>query len=148
MAIGATLTRDIRVSVPAVESVVVTEGGCGRLHAVVSLGEHRPGDARKAMFAVWAAVNLVKSVVVVDSDVDPRDARHVEWALATRMRADRDLVVVPGGRADRAEPLERDGTIPKLGIDATRKDGDRPDFTLAAPPESVLERVRSELGSR
>jgi UbiD family decarboxylase len=148
VAIGATLTHELRSSVPATKSVVVTEGGCGRLHAVVSLAEHGPGDAQKAIAAVWASVNLVKSVVVVDSDVDPRDARQVEWALATRMRADRDLVVVPGGRADRAEPLERDGTIPKLGIDATRKDGDRPDFTLAMPPEGVLERVRDDLRSR
>jgi len=37
-------------------------------------------------------------------------------------------------RADRAEPLERDGTIAKLAIDATRHAGDRDDWTPAGPP--------------
>jgi 2,5-furandicarboxylate decarboxylase 1 len=37
-------------------------------------------------------------------------------------------------RADRAEPLERDGAVAKLAIDATRTAGDRPDWTTAVPP--------------
>ncbi len=73
-------------------------GGAGRLHAVVSLRQPRPGDARKAMFAIWAAVNLIKQVVVVDDDIDPWDQAQVEWAMATRMKADRDLVIVPAVR--------------------------------------------------
>ena len=56
-------------------------GGAGRLHAVVASGEPRPGDARKAMFAIWAAVNLIKQVIVVDDDIDPWDAEQVEWAM-------------------------------------------------------------------
>jgi 4-hydroxy-3-polyprenylbenzoate decarboxylase len=145
VAIGATLMRAIARAVPSVRAVAVTEGGSGRLHAVVALGEHRPGDPRKAMFAAWAAVNLVKVVTVVDDDVDVHDPVAVEWALGARMKADRDLVVVPGVRADRAEPLEQDGVIPKLGIDATRRAGDRADFTIAAPPAEVLARVRKDL---
>jgi 2,5-furandicarboxylate decarboxylase 1 len=145
VAIAATLHREMRRSVASVSSVAVTEGGCGRLHAVVALGEHRPGDPRKAMFAAWAAVNLIKSVTVVDDDINVDDPRHVEWAVATRMRAERDLIVVPDVRADRAEPLEADGVIGKLGIDATRAEGDRADFRVAAPPLDVLERVRAVL---
>jgi 4-hydroxy-3-polyprenylbenzoate decarboxylase len=144
-AIGATLTRELRRAVSSTRAVAVTEGGSGRLHAIVSLGEHRPGDPRKAMFAAWAAVNLVKLVVVVDDDIDIHDPVAVEWAIGARMKADRDLVVVPGVRADRAEPLEQDGVVPKLGIDATRAPGDRWDFTVAAPPQEVLERVRRDL---
>jgi 2,5-furandicarboxylate decarboxylase 1 len=63
-------------SVPAVREVAVGMGGAGRLHAVVSLRAPRPGDARKAMFAIWAAVNLIKQVVVVDDDIDPWDRRR------------------------------------------------------------------------
>ena len=55
-------------------------------------------------------------------------------AVATRVHFDRDLHVLPGMRADRAEPLERDGTIAKLAIDATRHAGDRADWTPAEPP--------------
>ena len=116
-------------------------GGAGRLHAVVSLHEPRPGDARKTAFAIWAAVNLIKQVIVVDDDIDPWDQAQVEWAMATRMKADRDLVVVPGVRTDRSEPLEADGTIAKLAIDATRRDSDRPDWRKAQPPEPAIRRA-------
>ncbi|MGH9806229.1 MAG: hypothetical protein ACRD9W_03035, partial [Terriglobia bacterium] len=94
---------------------------------------------------VWAAVNLIKQVIVVDDDIDPWDPVAVEWALATRMQPHRDFVIVPAVRADRAEPLEKDGTITKLGIDTTRRDGDRPDWQPAQPPQAALARARELL---
>jgi 2,5-furandicarboxylate decarboxylase 1 len=142
VAIAAGLARHIRGTVPSLARVAVGMGGAGRLHAVVSLKDPRPGDARKAMFAVWGAVNLVKKVTVVDDDIDVDDPLEVEWAEATRMKADRDLVMVPGVRADRSEPLERDGLVAKLGIDATRRAGDRPDWTRAAPPAAAMANAR------
>jgi 4-hydroxy-3-polyprenylbenzoate decarboxylase len=147
VAIAAGLARAARASVPAVREVAVGMGGAGRLHAVVSLHEPRPGDARKVAFAIWASVNLLKQVVIVDDDVDPWDQTQVEWAMATRMKADRDLIVVPGVRTDRSEPLESGGTIAKLAIDATRRDSDRPDWKKAQPPEQALRRARELLRS-
>jgi 4-hydroxy-3-polyprenylbenzoate decarboxylase len=61
------------------------------------------------------------------------------------MRADRDLVIVPGAKTDRSEPLEDGGLIAKLGIDATRKPEYRDDWTPAAPPAAVLAKIRREL---
>ena len=97
IAIAAGLARHLRRSIAGLHRVAVGLGGAGRLHAVVSLREPRPGDARKAMFAIWGAVNLIKQVTVVDDDIDIGDPLQVEWAVATRMKADRDLVVVAGG---------------------------------------------------
>lgn len=97
------------------------------------------------MFAVWSAVNLIKQIVVVDDDIDVWDPLQVEWALATRMKADRDILVVPAVRADRSEPLERDGVVAKLGIDATRRAGDRPDWEPAVPPQAALAKARAVL---
>jgi 4-hydroxy-3-polyprenylbenzoate decarboxylase len=145
VAIAAGLFRVVRNAVPSVCEVAVGVGGAGRLHAVVSLRAPRAGEARKAMFAVWAAVNLIKQVIVVDDDIDPWNGAQVEWATATRMKPDRDFVIVAAVRADRSEPLDRDGTITKLGIDATRRQGDRPDWTLARPPAAALARAREIL---
>jgi 2,5-furandicarboxylate decarboxylase 1 len=145
VAIAAGLARAARGSVAAVQEVAVGMGGAGRLHAVVSLRAPRPGDARKVVFAIWAAVNLIKQVIVVDDDVNPWDGAEVEWAIATRMKPDRDILVVPGVRTDRSEPLESDGTIAKLAIDATRRDGDRSDWTKAEPPELAVKRARELL---
>ena len=97
------------------------------------------------MFAIWASVNLIKQVVVVDDDVDPWDTIEVEWAITTRMKPERDLVVVPGVRTDRSEPLDMGGTITKLGIDATIRRGDRPDWAKAQPPERAVRRAREIL---
>ena len=147
VAIAAGLARHAQATVPSLHEVAVGMGGAGRLHAVVSLKDKRPGDARKAMFAIWGAVNLVKQITVVDDDIDCRDPLQVEWAVATRMKADRDLVVVPCVRADRSEPLEQDGLIAKLGIDATQRPGDRPDWSRAAPPQAVVDKIRAALKS-
>jgi 2,5-furandicarboxylate decarboxylase 1 len=145
VAIAAGLFRVVRNAVPSVCEVAVGIGGAGRLHAVVSLRAPRAGEARKAMFAVWAAVNLIKQVIVVDDDIDPWNGTQVEWATATRMKPDRDFVIIPSVRADRSEPLDQDGTITKLGIDATRRQADRPDWTLAQPTAAALARARKIL---
>jgi 4-hydroxy-3-polyprenylbenzoate decarboxylase len=147
VAIAAGLARAVRMAVPALSQVAVGLGGAGRLHAAISLRNARPGDARKAMFAAWASVNLIKRIVVVDDDVDPWDAVQVEWAMATRMKADRDLIVVPGVRTDRSDPLEDGGVIAKLGIDATMRPGDRPDWTKAQPPQRAVARARDILAA-
>jgi 4-hydroxy-3-polyprenylbenzoate decarboxylase len=145
VAIAAGLVRAIRGAVPSVSNVAVGVGGAGRLNAVVALRAPRAGEARKAMFAVWAAVNLIKQVTIVEDDIDPWDELQVEWAQATRSKPERDFVIVPGVRADRSEPLDRDGTIGKIGIDATRKQGDRLDWELARPPQTALSRAREIL---
>jgi 4-hydroxy-3-polyprenylbenzoate decarboxylase len=145
VAIAAGLARQLAAAIPAVRQIAVTPGGAGRLHAVIALDGAEPGDAARAMFAGWAAVSLVKQITVVDADIDPWDPVQVEWAVATRLRAERDLLVVPTMRADRAEPLSRDGVVAKLGLDATRKPGDR-DWQRAEPPADIVTAVRRRLG--
>jgi 4-hydroxy-3-polyprenylbenzoate decarboxylase len=146
VSIAAGLARSARATVMSVEQVAVGMDGAGRLHAVVALKERRPGDARKVIFALWAAVNLIKRVIVVDDDVDPWDPEQVEWAIATRMQADRDIVIVSGAHADRSEPLEKSGLVAKLGIDATRRNEDRPDWRRAQPPAFAISKARELLG--
>ena len=70
--------------------------------------------------------------------------------LATRMRGERDILVIPGMKADRCEPQQVDLTVSKVGIVATRQRGDREDaggFEVARAPQAILERVRKELES-
>ena len=147
-AIAAGLAMRLSQRLPSVRAVAITPGGCGRMHAVVSLSSPSPGDARRAISLGLSAVNLIKRVTVVDDDIDPWDAKRVEWAIATRMRADRDLVVVPGAKTDRSDPIEDGGVTAKLGFDATRNADDRDDWTLAAPPAAVLAKVKREIENR
>jgi len=149
VAIAAGLTAELRRVVPAVREVAVPEGGAGRLAAVVALAPGaRPGSAQRAMFAAWASVSLIRTVTVVDGDVDPWDHEQVEWARTAHARPDRDLVVIGDGQADRADPLERDRRVAKLGIDATRKGVDRADHREAAPPADVVAAAQRRLDLR
>jgi 4-hydroxy-3-polyprenylbenzoate decarboxylase len=132
VAIAAVLERNLRELAPNLVSVAVPETGAGRTAAVISLDRPRPGQARQLMMAAFALVPLIKQVTVVDPDVDPWDATHVEWARMVRSRPERDLFVVSGARTDRSEPLSVDGVVGKLGIDATARESDRPTGPLLA----------------
>jgi len=56
---------------------------------------------------------------VVDPDVNIHDAAEVEWAIATRSQADRDLLIVANAQGSRLDPSSNNGVSAKLGIDAT-----------------------------
>jgi UbiD family decarboxylase len=110
--------RSVGAVVPHVRAVRLTEGGCCWLHAVVSIRQQKEGDAKNAIMAAFAGHASLKRVIVVDEDVDPFDDHAVEWALATRFQADRDVMVVKGARGSSLDP-SADGTTAKLGLDAT-----------------------------
>jgi 2,5-furandicarboxylate decarboxylase 1 len=68
-------------------------------------------------------------VVVVDDDIDVFDPTDVEWAIATRVQGDKDVIVIPGARAKPLDPslaVTPPGVVPtgaKVGIDATIGEG-------------------------
>ena len=123
--IAAGLFNAIAAVAANVRDVAVTEAGAGRTDVVIQLAAPRPGQARRVMFAAFAAVNIVKRVTVVDEDIDPWDPVAVDWARTNRMRVERDLMVIPHAGADRSEPMEDGGSVTKIGFDATAKPGDR-----------------------
>ena len=139
--IAASLMKALAAVLPNVRDVAVTESGAGRTDIVVQIDQPRPGQARRAMFAAWAAVSIVKRITVVDSDIDPWDPAAVDWARVSRMRFERDLLLVPMAGADRSEPMEADGLVTKIGLDATIKQGDRQEGSRRARPG---ERARSK----
>jgi UbiD family decarboxylase len=148
VAIGATLTRDLRRVIPSVRRVFITDGGMGRMHAVISMHRPRLGEGKRAIISAMGQVNLLKQVIAIEDDIDPEDARMVEWSLAARFRGEEDLVILPEMRADRCDPVARDQLITKIGMVATTRPGDgvsgsRSEF--ARPPDAVLEDVRRNL---
>ncbi len=126
--------------VPKVHKVRFTEGGCGWLHAVISISKNVDGDAKNAILAAFTGHPSLKHVVVVDPDIDVDDPRCVEWAIATRFQADKDLVLVPRARGSTLDPSAApDGTTCKVGIDATAPVKDKEKYTKAKPYYEVLE---------
>ena len=149
VAIAAGLLRGLRASFPFVRAVALPAGGSGRLSVVVSVDVDllRPGSVRRVMLAVWAALSIVRWVTVVGEDVDPWDEEQVEWARMCFVRADADLLVVPGLSADRSDPLKEGAeTVAKLGLDATPKRAEGLGSLRARPPEEAVEAARRVLG--
>ncbi|MGQ9679768.1 MAG: UbiD family decarboxylase [Candidatus Bathyarchaeia archaeon] len=112
----------VRSITPTVRGINMTLGGCGWLHCVVSFEKLREGDPKNVLMAIFAANPSVKHAVVVDSDIDPFDMEQVEWAIATRFKADEDLIVIPNVRVSSLDPAsdqERELGC-KVGLDATR----------------------------
>jgi UbiD family decarboxylase len=104
--------------------VHVTPGGASWLHAVVQIDKQHPEDGRRAIEAAFRGHGSLKHVVIVDADIDPFDACQVEWAIATRVQADRDVVVFPEQPGSSLDPSAhhvpgRKATTAKMGIDAT-----------------------------
>jgi 2,5-furandicarboxylate decarboxylase 1 len=104
-------------------AINVTPGGCCHWHIVASI-KKVPGDGKNAIMALLSIADI-KHVTVVDDDIDVFDPVDVEWAVATRVQADRDVVVVSNARSkplDPSLPLPLYGKVPttaKMGIDAT-----------------------------
>ena len=113
--------KAVKNAVPTIENVVLTEGGCCWLHSVVSINKQTEGDGKNAIMAALSAHPSLKHCVVVDRDVDVFDAEDVEYAIATRVKGDRDIMIVPNVRGSSLDPVaESDGTTTKIGVDATK----------------------------
>jgi 2,5-furandicarboxylate decarboxylase 1 len=119
----AAIRQALRTAGVVVKDINVTLGGCAFWHAVVSIRK-QAGEGKTALLAALSVMDL-KHVVVVDDDIDVFDAAEVEWAIATRVQADRDVMIVSNARAKPLDPSlypTAPGVVPtgaKMGIDAT-----------------------------
>jgi phenyl-phosphate phosphatase/carboxylase subunit beta len=140
-----------RAGLVGIKDLCVTAAGCAGFHVNVSIKKSYPGHVRDVMLNLWGMPILyVKHVTVVDEDIDPWSPFMVEWAIATRVQADRDVTIVPGGKSvmlDPSQPGSRRGESALLGIDATkpldeyRRDGSAFPASTDPLPEDI-ERVR------
>jgi UbiD family decarboxylase len=111
----------VQNTVPTIKNVVLTEGGCCWLHAVVSIQKQTQGDGKNALMAALTAHPSLKHCVVVDEDIDIFKSNDIEYAIATRVKGDDDIFIVPGARGSSLDPVATpDGTTTKVGVDATK----------------------------
>jgi 2,5-furandicarboxylate decarboxylase 1 len=129
----ATLLTHLRRNFPNVLDVHLSPGGVMRFHLYVKLKKNHEGQGKNVILGAFAGSFDLKHVIVVDEDVDIHNPTEVEWAVATRFQADRDLVIVPESQGSKLDPSNRDGVGAKMGIDATKP--------LQAP-EMTFKRIR------
>ena len=129
--------RALETAVREVVSVYATPSSGGMYTLRIAMRQRVPGEARNAIAAAFGCLANVKHVFVVDPDVDIFSDEQMDWALATRFQADRDLVVQSGFRTLPLDPsLSGARTGAKAGFDLTLPVGEARgiESTIPEPP--------------
>ena len=102
--------------------VNITPGGCSWLHAVVGIKKKSEDDGKKAIAAAFAGHKSLKHVVIVDDDIDIYSPASVEWAIATRLQADKGVIIKSNEKGSSLDPSADPHTYAtsKMGIDTTK----------------------------
>lgn len=144
----ATILSYLQRNFPNVLDVHLAPGGVCRYHLYVKLRKRQPAEAANVIMAAFSSHYDVKHVIVVDHDVDIHDPRQVEWAVATRFQADKDLLVIPTAQGSRLDPSAKDGVSAKMGLDATLPLNPGPEFTvIRIPGEDELDLAKVVRGN-
>jgi UbiD family decarboxylase len=106
------------------KDVYITPGGCSWLHAVVQIKKKNQDDGKKAISAAFEGHKSLKHCVIVDDDIDIYNPHDVEWAIATRFQADKNVVILPNQPGSSLDPSGdltegKKATTCKMGLDAT-----------------------------
>ena len=138
MPIESKLNGELKKAFSQTKQVSMTNGGCNWLHAVVQIKKKAESDPKKVIKKTFESHRSLKQVTVVDEDIDPNNAEAVEYAMATRFQADKDLVILTKVRGSSLDPSSDQKKLQtaKMGIDATRSLSKRPEgFELAKIPK-------------
>jgi 3-polyprenyl-4-hydroxybenzoate decarboxylase len=128
------LWRALETAVREPVAVYATPSSGGMFNVRIALRQRVPGEARNAIAAAFGCLANVKHVFVVDPDVDIFSDKAMDWALATRFQADRDLVVQGGLRTLPLDPsLQQTRVGAKAGFDLTWPFGAGPRLEMRVP---------------
>ena len=141
--IEASIYGEVKKAVPTVKETCWIGSG-GPFNLIISLKKTMEGQPLRAAMAALSASNFLKHVIVVDDDINPANLQEVMWAVATRVQASENVVILKGLQGHVLDPslrheIRSDGMI----IDAT-KPIDRPFPKRGEVPRDVLEKIRLE----
>ena len=138
MPIESKLNGIIKKKFPSTKQVILSNGGSHWLHAVAQISKKPSTNVKKIINEIFASHRSLKMVTVVDDDIEPSDSEQVEYAMATRFQADKDIVLIKNVRGSSLDPSSDQKKLQtaKLGIDATRPlDKRKEGFEIAKIPK-------------
>jgi 2,5-furandicarboxylate decarboxylase 1 len=142
----ANVAPRVRDLFPFAREFAFVPGTCGA-SLVVRL-DRAPREQIRGLLLQLLTLGVVKKVVAVAEDVDPRDLGRVEWAVVTRCQPDQDAMILGDLKAAPIDPsCPEPFRTAKLALDATgyeRLGGRRP----ATLRPDALERARTLLSGR
>lgn len=118
-------------------------GGTAGFAAVIAVSKCPPTEVRRLLMLALGLDRRLKSVTVVDDDIDIRDPREVSWAMATRYQPERDTLIVARTEGYVIDPSTNGGCGSKIGFDATRGPG--PEFDKITLHPAALRKAQTVL---
>lgn len=122
---GSTLWQQlVAMRIPGLKAVYCPPEGSGRFLAIISIKQMYPGHADQVLTAAisteMGAYGL-KTVIVVDDDIDPWDISRVMYALSFRFQPNRSQVIKRGRSTplDPSLPIGNRDITGRLLLDAT-----------------------------
>ena len=95
---------------------------------------------------------FVKTLILVDTDINIYDEEEISFALATRFQPDRDMLVLsdePALSLDPSAKISSQGyRTSKVAMDATISPAERQKYEKIAIPDSVYKQIREKLGDK
>jgi len=142
--------NELKPGHPAIKKVYCTEASIGIFHCYIQIDERlkRPGMVNNILAAtVGVKGSRMKHIFVFDDDIDIMSPEEVEWAIATRVQADKDIFIIPNSFGLRLDPsATAEGVTAKLFVDATKSKDFRSEG-LALPPDDVWQKVKANWDS-
>ncbi|PKN63996.1 MAG: phenylphosphate carboxylase subunit beta [Deltaproteobacteria bacterium HGW-Deltaproteobacteria-15] len=144
IAYGATLWQQLSdMKIPGIKAVYCPPEAAGRFIAIISMKQMYPGHANQVLTAAisteMGAYGL-KTVIVVDEDIDPADIPRVLYAVAFRFNPLRAQIIQRGRSTplDPSLPIESRWITGRLLIDATIPyDWEEKPIPIALDPDIV-----------
>lgn len=113
----ASIWELVQKAIPGkVTNIYNPPAGGGKLMTIMQIHKDNPADEgiqRQAALLAFSAFKELKTVFLVDEDVDIFDMNDVVWTINTRFQADQDLMVLSGMRNHPLDPSERPQYDPK-----------------------------------
>ncbi len=122
---GATLWQELEaMRIPGIKSVYCPPEGAGRFLAIISVKQMYPGHSAQvgtAAISTEMGAYGLKTVIVVDEDIDAWDLPRVLWALSFRFNPSRAEFLKRGRSTplDPSLPIEARDITSRIIIDAT-----------------------------
>lgn len=114
----ASIINLVEKSMPGnLHNVYAHPSGGGKFLAVIKFEKKTAADEgrqRQAALVAFAAYTELKTVILVDEDVDIFDTKDFLWAMCTRFQSDVDMISIPGVRCHPLDPSQEPGFSPSI----------------------------------
>jgi len=99
-----TVFQEVKKAGIDVIDVSVNPGGTSWLHVLIKINKKNDEEGKNAILAGMKGHSSAKHFFILDNDIDIYNPLEVEWAMATRFQANKDLYTYPDQKGSSLDP--------------------------------------------